>query len=100
MTVRDDAGLQPPAGDEQHAGEDLVERLEAVGYEARLVSDRKKLDRQLEDPGELVVVAGGDGSVKAVALALAGRGIPMAILPMGTANNIAKSSASWGAWPS
>jgi len=38
-----------------------------------------------------VAVAGGDGSVKVVAVALAGRKVPMAILPMGTANNIAKS---------
>ena len=96
MAVRVTLVYNPSAGDEQHAGEHLLEQLEAAGYEARLVSDRKKLERRLEDPGELVVVAGGDGSVKAVALALAGRGIPMAILPMGTANNIAKSLGIMG----
>ena len=81
----------PFAGDERHEGEHLLERLEEAGHDARLVSGRKKLARQLEDPGELVAVAGGDGSVKEVAVALAGRKVPMAILPMGTANNIAKS---------
>lgn len=96
VTVRTTLIYNPTAGDEQHAGEHLVERLGEVGYEARLVKGRKKLDRRLEDPGELVVVAGGDGSVKAVALALAGRGVPMAILPMGTANNIAKSLGIMG----
>jgi diacylglycerol kinase (ATP) len=45
----------------------------------------------MKAPGDLVVVAGGDGSIHKVAIALAGRRIPMAILPIGTANNIAKS---------
>jgi diacylglycerol kinase (ATP) len=81
----------PSAGDERHEGEHLLDRLEEAGHDGRLVSGRKKLARQLEDPGELVAVAGGDGSVKDVAVALAGRKVPMAILPMGTANNIAKS---------
>jgi diacylglycerol kinase family enzyme len=95
-TVRTTLIYNPSAGDEQHGGKELVEQLDEAGYHARLVSDQKKLERRLEDPGELVVVAGGDGSVKEVALALAGRGVPMAILPMGTANNIAKSLGTMG----
>lgn len=89
--VRTTLVYNPSAGDEQHAGEELVEQLKKAGYEARLVAGKRKLEQRLGDPGELVVVAGGDGSVKRVAVALAGRGVPMAILPMGTANNIAKS---------
>ena len=88
----------PSAGDEQHEGEHLLERLQEAGYDARLVSGKKKLARGLEDPGELVAVAGGDGSVKEVAVALAGRKVPMAILPTGTANNIAKSLGVLGSW--
>ncbi|MGH7581435.1 MAG: diacylglycerol/lipid kinase family protein, partial [Gemmatimonadales bacterium] len=99
VTMRTTLVYNPSAGDEQHAGKQLVERLDAAGYDARLVSDRKKLERRLEDPGELVVVAGGDGSVRAVALALAGRDVPMAILPMGTANNIGKSLGIMGSVP-
>ena len=38
-----------------------------------------------------VVVAGGDGTVRRAARALAGSALPLAILPIGTANNIAKS---------
>ena len=50
----------PWSGDEQqHTGELVLEKLEAAGYEARLVSHKRKLERTLEDPGELVVVAGG-----------------------------------------
>src|SRR5918994_372017 len=66
----------PGAGDEQHSA--------------------KRILKELADPGDLVVVAGGDASIKKVALALAGRGIPMAILPFGTANNIAKSLGALG----
>ena len=42
---------------------------------------------------ELVAVAGGDGTVQRAATALAERGIPLAVLPFGTANNIASSLA-------
>jgi diacylglycerol kinase (ATP) len=91
----------PAAGDEQHSGDDLLEELAAAGYEARLVAGKKKLEKKLEkaleDSGELVVVAAGDGGVRRVALALAGRDIPMAVLPIGTANNIAKSLGVFGA---
>jgi diacylglycerol kinase (ATP) len=87
----------PTAGDEQHSGEALLQELAAAGYDARRVTDKKKLEKALEDPGELVVVAAGDGGVRRVALALAGRGLPMAILPIGTANNIAKSLGIFGA---
>jgi diacylglycerol kinase family enzyme len=45
----------------------------------------------LDDPGQLVVVAGGDGTVAKVARQLAGSGIPIALLPLGTANNIGTS---------
>jgi diacylglycerol kinase family enzyme len=96
MPVRVTLVYNSKAGDEQHVGAHLVERLEEAGFDPRLVSDRKKDLRRLDDPGELVAVAGGDGSVKSVALELAGRGVPMAILPLGTANNIAKSLGIMG----
>src|SRR5262245_17508619 len=44
----------------------------------------------IRGPSDLVVAAGGDGTVSAAARALAGRGVPLAILPLGTANNIAR----------
>jgi diacylglycerol kinase family enzyme len=45
------------------------------------------------------VAAGGDGTVAAPAKAVAGTDIPLAILPLGTANNIAKSLKVCGALP-
>ena len=86
----------PDAGDERHTGDQLRAQLKDAGYDIRVVSGKRGVARRLEDPGELVVVAGGDGSVRRVALALAGRRVPMAILPLGTANNIAKSMGAIG----
>src|SRR6266481_1682468 len=42
-------------------------------------------------PADLVVVAGGDGTVAKVVAAAMPEGPPIAIMPLGTANNIARS---------
>jgi diacylglycerol kinase (ATP) len=87
----------PGAGDEQYSAKRILKELAEAGYDANRPSTRKDgIEKALADPGDLVVVAGGDGSIKQVALAIAGRGIPMAILPIGTANNIAKSLGALG----
>jgi diacylglycerol kinase (ATP) len=87
----------PGAGDEQHSAKRILRKLEEAGHDAYLPPAKKNgLEKALADPGDLVVVAGGDGSIKRVALVIAGRGVPMAILPIGTANNIAKSLGALG----
>jgi diacylglycerol kinase (ATP) len=45
----------------------------------------------LDRPAELIVIAGGDGTVRKVVTKLKHRETPLAILPLGTANNIARS---------
>ena len=49
----------------------------------------------------LVVVAGGDGSVRQAAVALAGTGVPLAIVPCGTGNVLAAGLRLGGRprWP-
>ena len=67
--------------------------LEQAGYDVFYTPTEKveDLDNALAHLGEVVVVAGGDGTVRATALRLLDRDVSLAILPMGTANNIART---------
>ncbi|WP_329475716.1 diacylglycerol kinase family protein [Kribbella sp. NBC_01484] len=47
--------------------------------------------RAVKDAVDLVVVAGGDGTVRIVCAELAGTGIPVAVLPAGTGNLLARN---------
>jgi diacylglycerol kinase (ATP) len=51
------------------------------------VAIRKALDKK----PDLVVVAGGDGTIRPIASELVGTNIPLAIIPVGTFNNLALS---------
>jgi diacylglycerol kinase family enzyme len=72
---------------------EILERLLKAGYDPiyRPTVDEEDLDRVLEEVEGLVVVAGGDGSVHAVVNRLIGREITFTVLPLGTANNIART---------
>lgn len=59
-------------------------------------TDEAEWERDLDRSYDLVVVAGGDGTVKRAGLALAGKDTTMAVLPTGTANNIALALGSVG----
>jgi diacylglycerol kinase (ATP) len=72
-------------------GAELDDLLTEAGHEVRRRSSKGRWQELLQDPGDLVVAAGGDGTVTKVALAVAEVGVPFAILPFGTANNIGKS---------
>jgi diacylglycerol kinase (ATP) len=70
----------------------IRELIETSGHELVRVFDREAAFGELVDQRtEIVVAAGGDGTVGAAARLLAGHTIPLAILPLGTANNIAKA---------
>jgi YegS/Rv2252/BmrU family lipid kinase len=47
--------------------------------------------RALADDVDLVILGGGDGTMNAAAPALVESGLPLAILPLGTANDLARS---------
>lgn len=47
--------------------------------------------RALADQVDLVILGGGDGTMNAAAEALVETGLPLAILPLGTANDLARS---------
>lgn len=52
-----------------------------------------ELIRRYGDQVDRVIVAGGDGTLNAAVQALVGNGLPLAILPLGTANNLARTLA-------
>jgi diacylglycerol kinase family enzyme len=80
------------AGYEDWSRPQLLRCLRRAGLRPKYYA----LDAALAKPrvletGEWIVVAGGDGSVRKIALQLIGSGKPLVVLPLGTANNIARS---------
>ncbi len=66
--------------------------LVAAGHHLECVVERPAdLPEVFDVAIDCVVAAGGDGTVARAGRALAGGNIPLAILPLGTANNIASS---------
>jgi diacylglycerol kinase (ATP) len=84
--------LNPGAGSGATSPDTLERALAAAGHKVEVRQAKKrKIAEALHHAGDLVVVAGGDGTVGRAMKALAGSALPMAILPTGTANNIATS---------
>lgn len=81
----------PRAGDASPSARSLLAILSDAGYQARYRTSDDAWPEELEVPLDLVVVAGGDGTVGPVAMALGDQALPFTILPVGTANNIAKT---------
>jgi diacylglycerol kinase family enzyme len=85
----------PTAGHGKPSADALLKTLSKEGYDVRYVSTKeKRWSRALDKRTDLYAVAGGDGTVGRVARRLARREIemvPLAVLPLGTANNVAES---------
>ena len=83
----------PSAGDDkQPSGDELVRLIRAAGHKVSYQSSKdKKWKKALKKTCDIVAVAGGDGTIGKVARRLIDSRTPIAILPMGTANNIAKT---------
>jgi diacylglycerol kinase family enzyme len=82
----------PGAGGGVSSAKQLAGAIEETGWKVRRL-DRKKATAKAIAKAEpdLVAVAGGDGSVADILARLPDRTVPVAILPTGTANNIARS---------
>jgi len=80
----------PDAGHDRPRPDTLIETLQREGHD---VEWRHIKEHRLSDPDtgplDLVVAVGGDGSVGRTARQLIGGDLPIAVLPMGTANNLA-----------
>jgi diacylglycerol kinase family enzyme len=86
LLVNKDAGRGMSAGT-------LCDLIEGAGH---VVLDAVEANGETLAPdrhADLVAVAGGDGTVAAASSLVAGSATPLAILPLGTANNIARSLA-------
>lgn len=86
------------AGHKGVSKDSLLETLREGGIDAEWLSTKEMdaLPGKL-DGIELVIAAGGDGTVTKAALTLSTDDPPIAILPMGTANNIANALGIAGA---
>lgn len=82
----------PSAGDGNLSRDHLLELLRRAGFVPDCVDAKDpELEAVLGRPTDLVLVAGGDGSVVRTAVTLPDRDVPMAVLPLGTANNLART---------
>lgn len=83
------------AGSSTAAGAEAAERLRAHGIRTTLISggsadESRELLRTAIDLGtDAVVVAGGDGTVHLAIQEVAGTGIPLGIIPVGSGNDFA-----------
>src|SRR5256885_7051126 len=85
----------PKAGRGKLVKRDLMAALARAGHLAIYQSTKKSDYKEaLREPADLVLAAGGDGTVGKVGRELIDTGIPLSVLPLGTANNLARSLRS------
>jgi diacylglycerol kinase family enzyme len=86
--------MNPRSGDNKATRFGLVERAEGMGVQVSLTTpdhDAASLARlAVADRAEVLGVAGGDGTVSAVAAVAAAAGRPLVVVPAGTRNHFAR----------
>lgn len=88
----------PSAGPEPHERDEVIACLRGAGWECAAFRSSKEdgFSESLREPADIIVVAGGDGTVAKVMRALPDNAPPLAILPFGTSNGIAHSLGAVG----
>jgi diacylglycerol kinase (ATP) len=89
----------PAAGDEHVSADDLCGVLRDAGHEPSYASTRDSAWREkVRAADDVVLAAGGDGTISAVARELLQRDVALAVLPLGIANNVAEALHVRGPW--
>lgn len=89
----------PSSGERGVSAADLIAYVGAAGHQAAYASttDPAAVAKRLADPGDLVAIVGGDGTVRTIGTRLIGRDVPITLIPTGTANNIGRTLGIAGA---
>ena len=85
----------PTAGEGEHSKDTLMALIKKKGYDCEYSSSKKKILKAIDPRTDLIAIAGGDGTIRKTIIRLLDKKLkykrPLAILPYGTANNIATS---------
>ncbi|MGN6571588.1 MAG: diacylglycerol/lipid kinase family protein [Pseudolabrys sp.] len=83
----------PTAGSKGYDKDAVLAAMKLADIEVREIVSVKsdELAAVLKKSADLVVAAGGDGTIGKVLVAMPDRSVPVALLPLGTANNAARS---------
>ncbi|MET0465628.1 MAG: diacylglycerol kinase family protein [Chitinophagaceae bacterium] len=86
----------PGAGHGKHDEEDLKQAIEAAGHKCEIRSVKEKGWEDIPKKTDWLAVAGGDGTVRKAMRVIQEREAherdwPLGIIPLGTANNVARS---------
>lgn len=81
--------------DEKYSKEDLIELIGSHHYHCEYTSSKSKVLKDISPNTNFIAIAGGDGTVRGTIIKLLDQKLkkkrPIAIIPIGTANNIATS---------
>ena len=85
----------PTAGDGRYSKKKIIELIRSHGYRCAYSSSKKRILKTIAPETEFIVIAGGDGTIRKTVMRLLDKKLkykrPIALLPFGTANNIARS---------
>jgi len=85
----------PTAGEGDYSRKRITALMKSHGYRCSYASSKKKILKSVAPETEFIVIAGGDGTIRKTIMRLLNKKLkykrPIALLPFGTANNIATS---------
>lgn len=86
----------PNAGKQEHTKKNLMSLVKSNGFDCGYSSTKRIKWKKVKPDSDFLIIAGGDGTVRDVVVNLinkkkATQKLPILLLPLGTANNIAKS---------